>query len=546
VLSSNDHPALRRRVLVVVTVLALTAGLLWVVYPRLGVPATSREPMLDSPAVAPVTAPQDERPNIVLISSDDQRLDEMRFLPQVTELIGEQGLTFDEAITPHPLCCPARAELMTGQFAQNNGVRTNFPPQGGYESFDAAGHVGVYLSNAGYNTAFLGKHLNGYSKNAQRDPGWTHFNATSHGHADYVRFKQWNEDGIEDVKGHYTDYLAREAVDDVRTLSGYDAPFFLWVSHFAPHPARRRDTCGQSTCGKEPPRLSPRYQRMQQDTGELPQEAEIQEMTREVLSNPAFNEADVSDKQNLVRRQGTVSRQDVREAIRGRAGALASLDDAVVDLVTELDRLGELDNTYLVFVTDNGFQLGEHRWFGKTLPYEENLRTPMLVRGPGIEAGTRSDAPATLVDLVPTFLDIAGAEERSNRPVDGTSLLPLWRGEDLGPLHPGGVLIQGGPQKSETGLTGWLYRGVRTERYTCARFHDGFVELYDRERDPHQVESVAGDPAYAEVEAELARRTDLLSGCSGPLECSPDLGPVPDPVDRSTDGSTGGSTGGRR
>ncbi|MEH6775274.1 MAG: sulfatase-like hydrolase/transferase, partial [Cereibacter changlensis] len=112
-----------------------------------------------------------ERPNIILVSSDDQRLDEMPFLPEVERLIGEEGVTFDNAITPHPLCCPARAELMTGQLAQNNGVRGNFPPQGGYEAFDESQHIGVWLQEAGYTTAFLGKMLNGYSKHEGRDPG---------------------------------------------------------------------------------------------------------------------------------------------------------------------------------------------------------------------------------------------------------------------------------------------------------------------------------------------------------------------------------------
>ncbi len=125
-------------------------------------------------------------------------------------MLGEHGLTMAEAITPHPLCCPARAEILTGQMAQNNGVRTNFPPQGGYAAFDPSSTIGTDLSQAGYNTAFLGKPLNGYDKSDGRDPGWTIFNATSHGYADYYDFIQFEQDRKVEVEGYYTDYLARQ------------------------------------------------------------------------------------------------------------------------------------------------------------------------------------------------------------------------------------------------------------------------------------------------------------------------------------------------
>jgi N-acetylglucosamine-6-sulfatase len=467
-----------------------------------------------------------ERPNIILVSSDDQRLDEMQFLPEVERLIGDEGITFDNALTPHPLCCPARAELMTGQLAQNNGVRGNFPPQGGYQAFDESQHVGVWLQDAGYRTAFLGKMLNGYSYKDGRDPGWDIFDATSHGFADYYDFKQFDGDEVVDVEGYYTDYIGEKAVEYVDELSQDDEPFFMWVSHFAPHPSRRRDTCDKDTCGLEPPRSSPSALAEQERTGKTPHQDAADELARSIIESPAFNEEDVSDKQGLVARQPKMSEKTVVRTARGRASALSSLDDTVGPLVEELRAQGELDNTYLVFITDNGFQLGEHRWFGKILPYEESVRTPMLVRGPGIEPGTRTSATATIVDLVPTFLDIAGAEP--GLLTDGTSLLDLWQGLEEEELYPGGVLLQGGPYKPETGKTGWLYRGLRTDRYTYARYHDGVVELYDRDRDPEQVQSVAGRERYAAVEAELARRTTILSACRGAEECRQDFGPVPE------------------
>lgn len=490
--------------------------------------APDEEPLrVSATAQAPVEAPGDDRPNIVLFSTDDQRLDEMVFMPKTNELIGGQGLTFSEAITPHPLCCPARAELMTGQLAQNNGVRTNFPPQGGYAAFDNASTIGTDLSAAGYNTAFLGKMLNGYNLEYGRDPGWTLFNATSHGYADYYKFVQYDNGSVERVDGYYTDYLAQKAVDYVSQLSSYDAPFFMWVSHFAPHPAKGREGCDDPSCKNTPPKMSPGYRALSRLAGRLPHQVQARQVARDIIAKPSFNERDVSDKQGLVRKQKVVSPRKVVRLQQARAASLISVDDALARLVQQLEADGELDNTYIVFVTDNGYQLGEHRWFGKTLPYEENLRTPMLVRGPGVPTGATTDSISTIVDLVPTFLDIADAE--TDRVLDGVSLLPTWRGETEEPLHPGGVLIQGGAHKPETGPTGWLYRGVRTARYTYVRYHDGFVELYDRDTDPHQVQSVAGRPRYAPLQAELARRTRLLQDCAGPAACNRTFGPLPHP-----------------
>lgn len=475
------------------------------------------------------TAPEDDRPNIVLVITDDQRYDEMQFLPRTERLLGEAGLTATEAITPHPLCCPARAEMLTGQLAQNNGVQTNFAPQGGYDRLDTRHTLATWLQDAGYNTAFLGKHLNGYSQTDGRDPGWNIFNASSHGFSDYVDFHQYDNGRRVRVPGYYTDYVSQRTVDYAHELSRADAPFFLWVSHFAPHAARKTPDClAGETCTLRPPLLSPAQNLQRAVRGRTTTDDQAREFAEGIAAKPSYNERDVSDKQHLVRSKPRVPADQVTDFALGRAAALDGVDRSVDRLVAQLAEDGELDNTYLVFVTDNGYQLGEHRFWGKVLPYEENLRTPLLVRGPGVEAGTRTDRPMTLVDLAPTFLDIAGA--RADLTLDGVSMLDLWQGEKGEDPHRGGLLIQAGAYKSETGKRGWLYRGVRTERYTYARFFDGFAELYDRERDPYEVDSVAEDPAYAALRAELDRRTRLLQDCAGPQECNRDFGPLPAPA----------------
>ena len=527
-MSQTSPPVRLRRALPAVAVLLAIVSTLALAASTMSRSAPAEPPLTASAtAQAPVESPGDDRPNIVLFSTDDQRLDEMVFLPKTNELIGAAGLTFTEAITPHPLCCPARAEIMTGQLAQNNGVRTNFPPMGGYEAFDNTSTIGTDLSAAGYNTAFLGKPLNGYHYSYGRDPGWTLFNATSHGYADYYKFVQYDNGSVARIPGYYTDYLSEKSVQYAHQLSSYDAPFFMWVSHFGPHPAKGREGCHDASCKEGPPKMSPGYRAMTRLTGRLPHQVEAAAMAREIVAKPSFNERDRSDKPHVVAKQEPVEPRKVARMQQARAAALSSVDDALARLVQQLEEDGELDNTYIVFITDNGYTLGEHRWFGKTLAYEENLRTPMLVRGPGIAPGTTTPVISSIVDLPATFLDIAGA--RSDRVLDGVSMLDTWQGGTEA-LHPGGLLVQGGPYKPETGPRGWLYRGVRTARYTFLRHHDGFVELYDRSTDPFQMASVAGDPAYAAVRAELARRTRLLQDCAGPEACNRTFGPIPDPV----------------
>jgi len=247
-----------------------------------------------------------------------------------------------------------------------------------------------------------------------------------------------------------------------------------------------------------------------------------------LFGSTAFNEPDRRDKQHLIATAQPIARPYVEHLVRGRIAALRAVDLAVAGVVDQLAADGELANTYLMFLTDNGYLLGEHSYVGKILGYEPSIRTPLLVRGPGVRAGSVSGRTVTLVDLAPTWLDIAGAT--ADIAEDGVSLLPILRG-DLGSVpHPGGVLIQAGPQRLETGPRGWYFRGIRTRRYTYMRYQDGWIELYDRRRDPKQLSSVSGDPRYARILAMLAQRTRVLSRCNGPDACNRAFRPLPPPL----------------
>jgi arylsulfatase A-like enzyme len=205
-----------------------------------------------------------------------------------------------------------------------------------------------------------------------------------------------------------------------------------------------------------------------------------------------------------------------------RIQSLQSVDEAVARTVRVLRETGQLRNTVIVFTSDNGFLLGEHRWIGKDVPYEQSLQVPLVVRGPGLPRGvTRRDTVAT-VDLAPTFVDLADASPTV--PLDGRSLLPLARHRAATGWQD--LLIQNGPRLGEGDGVGWSYRGVRTRRYTYVEYARYGTELYDRRVDPHELTNVAGQPAYRDVQRELQRRAHALQNCAG-KSCRRDFGPLP-------------------
>ena len=193
---------------------------------------------------------------------------------------------------------------------------------------------------------------------------------------------------------------------------------------------------------------------------------------------------------------------------RWRVRSLQSLDEQVRRIVRTLRATGELSDTYVFFTSDNGYLLGEHRMHGKNLPYEESLKVPLLVRGPGLDGGAVRAAQYGLVDLAPTFLDIADASPGSrSRLMDGRSMLSTLRTGGGGYQD---YLIQAGTRDVP-----WWWRGVRSNRFVFVRYAYGFEELYDLRADPAQLTNVATDPAYAAVRSRFAARLDELAACSG-------------------------------
>lgn len=437
------------------------------------------------------------QPNIVFILADDMRADEFEYMPQTQQLLAEQGLTFEEAFVTHSLCCPSRASILRGQYTHNHQVLTNAKPEGGFEKFRSMGNedstIATWLKSGGYQTVLIGKYLNGYpdarENNTYVPPGWDEWYARLRG--DNYYGYELNENGTvvsygNDEQDYYTDVLAGKANDYVQRAAGDSSPFFMYLAPATPH-------------GPFTP--APRHEDAYEDV--------------QAPRSPSFNEADVSDKPEWVRdlpqlRSGDI--ENIDDAYRNRLRMLLSLDEMVAGLIEELQATGELENTYIFFTSDNGYDLGEHRLnLGKRTVYEEDVRVPLAVRGPGVPAGQAVEQLALNIDFAPTIAELAGVSTPEF--VDGRSLVPL-----LGGASPetwrSAFLIEhwsGGNGKQEQAPT---YSAIRTETYKYVEDDPGDRELYDLSSDPDELESLhaSADPTLIE---SLKARLEALKACAG-------------------------------
>jgi arylsulfatase A-like enzyme len=438
----------------------------------------------------PAAATADPRPNVVVVMTDDEAVGNQWVMAATNRLVGgAKGTTFAEAVVSYPLCCPSRATFLTGQYSHNHGVVSNQAPDGGYCALDPTDTLPVWLHEAGYATAQVGKYLNQYGRCRPPDvpPGWDDWFAwiSSPDNGSYFDYTV-DDDGEVVAFGHAeedysTDVFARHAVDVIRARAAAPEPFFLLFEPHAPHSVD--------------PVPAPRH------AGALDGVA--------LPTPPSFNEADVSDKPTFVSTLPLLDARDVadaRDAYERRLEALLAVDEAVAAIVGALRDTGELRDTVIVFTSDNGFLQGQHRIeAGKVHAYEESIRVPLLVRGGPFPAGATVSPLVANVDLAATIVELAGAVP--GHPLDGRSLVPI--ATDPGAGLGRQVLIESSPT-AEGG-----YRGVRTPRYAFVQYHDGQRELYDLDADPYQLENRAGDPAYAEAERRLAGALARLATCAG-------------------------------
>lgn len=440
------------------------------------------------------TAGPGKRPNVVVVMTDDQDAKSLRVMGAVKRQLQRKGTTFRSSFATFPLCCPSRATFLTGRYAHNHRVLSNTPPEGGFEAFRDKRTLATSLKRAGYRTGWVGKYLNGYG--ARRTgrpryipPGWDEWRAPVR-RPNRLYGYTLNENGrLRDYgskpRDYQTDVLARKATRFIRRSARRSRPFFLTVAPSAPH----SESGGLLKTGTRNPRPAPRHKdRFRQ--ARLPRP-------------PSFNEADVSDKPSFVRGRPRLDQEDRRKLTlryRGRLASLLAVDDAMARIVRELREARELDRTVIIFTSDNGFLLGEHRLRAKTALYEESVRVPLIVRGPGFRRGANSTQPTGNIDLAPTIFDLSGAKPPGV--VDGRSLLPLARDPSVGADRA--ILLENAKSTA-----------IRTRRFMYAEHAGAERELYDLVVDPFQLRSRHQDPAYRRAREELADRLGSLRDCSG-------------------------------
>jgi arylsulfatase A-like enzyme len=472
--------------------------------------------------VIPQPAAANARPNLVVVMTDDQTVEELAGMRHTRRLIAAQGVSFDRSYVSYPVCCPSRATYLTGQYAHNHGVMGLYPPTGGYGRFDKRNALPVWLQRSGYHTAHLGKFLNGYGDQQRADvpPGWSDWHAT----VDFSTYNMWgytiNHNGRMKTYGHrfdqdpalyQTDVLAKKAASIVKQRAGGARPLFLSVNFLAPHHESSN---------------------IQRRTGSLVRPAPRHRgafASSPVAHAASFNERDMSDKPRfLQRRTHRLSAAEIaaigRDA-RARRTALLAVDEGVARIVGALENSGELDNTYIVFTSDNGYMQGEHRVrSGKMLPYDPSTHVPLVIRGPGIPAGQVSSELVANTDLAPTLVELAGAT--AGKPVDGRSLLPYASNPALRSkraiLHETGGRRYAGPREQDESRNlrrplrrVMSYRAIRTQRWLYVRWHGGSRELYDLRRDPHQMNSRHAGRRHRRIRVKLSRKLRVLARCAG-------------------------------
>ncbi len=540
-------------------------------------------------ALAPGSSPAlSKRPNVVLIMTDDQRFDELAAMPNTRRLLKAQGTSFSNSFVTFPLCCPSRTTFMSGQMAHNHGIGGNFAPTGfhGLTTGQQRNLLPAWLQKAGYRTSHVGKYLNGYGDDGvlTKPPGWSDWHGTvdqtsydflntrirDNNKTNQIGSKNWigeimrlsgvvtrqeltrfaNFDNLSDPttlvgqilamrafndahggtygttsrKRYLVDELSNRAVNFVRSTRGSSKPFYLQYAPPAPH---REDLSEQVGYRGINPRVPPRYDKLVQGKS-APR------------TSPSFDEADISDKpaffqSKFTSRLGDIpangtfghpSLQMLDNYYKGRFGSLRAVDDGVKRIVDALRNAGKLNNTMIIFTSDNGWMMGEHRIVGdKFVPYEESIKVPLIIRGPGIPKNKTVDALVANTDLTSTVLRATRINPSPGRVQDGTSLIPVAKtGESVREYVPIEAtrdlfVLPGFPYEWDT-----PYFGVRTERYKYVKWVANATkgrpeeeEFYDLLNDPYELENLieSSDPAIQQIIDDLRAKAEALKTCAG-------------------------------
>jgi N-acetylglucosamine-6-sulfatase len=431
------------------------------------------------------------KPNFVFILADDMRRDDLAYMPKTLSLLEREGMSFSNAYVSNPLCCPARATIMRGQYAHNTGVWDNINgADGGWQGYKSNNgnnekdNLATRLHNdAGYRTALIGKYLNGYTNTTYKPPGWDKWFATSSLTHDYFNYDV-NDNGTIRHFGttdsaYLTDVLRRQTQSFIDTSVAKSKPFFAYVTPIAPHvPANPAPRDLHTYDGEKGPQLD------------------------------SFDEAEVKDKPPWIQSLPSLSSAQIAAIDKrheDRVETLQALDDLVEGVVNKLQSSGQLSNTYIVFTSDNGYHHGEHRIpKSKGRPYEEDIHMPLLIRGPGVAAGSSTDNLVLNTDYFPTFTELAGISTPSY--VDGRSLRPVLTGTATN--WRSAILLEAQPTQ-HAGETP-AYSGILTDSGSkYIEYEGGVREFYNLGADP------CGEPTN-NLEADPCELTNTYNSATPP------------------------------
>jgi arylsulfatase A-like enzyme len=476
----------------------------------------------------PAAAGAAKRHNVVVIMTDDQDFRSMAALPKTQRLIADRGTLFKTSVVSFPLCCPSRATYYTGQYAHNHDVKWNTFPTGGFYKLDGSETLPVWLQRAGYRTIHIGKYLNQTDEreglHTQVPKGWTDY----HGGVDPSTYDYYgmtiNDNGVLTTYGrtpadYSTTVYGNYAVKAIADARKAGKPFYMSLAPNAPHTI----AVASGATKEGPPAVPPPGYKGKYLTASLPR-------------YPNFDEDDISDKPTSIQQffPTHMTEQQISELqdhYRGRMSSLVGVDAMVVRVIKALKANGVYKNTDVLFTSDNGWILGEHRLRDpvsedgkasgvKYVPYEGSSHVPFMAAGPDFPKQTIKGVVVN-ADLAPTIAQIAGAQP--TLPQDGRSLVPVARKPSL--LAGRGVLLE--TFENPRGVQ--PYTSIRTQRYRYDVQQDGQEGFYDLKRDPWELTSVHNDERYAAIKAILKTKLAQLVDCKGKT-CQVNVGPLPAPA----------------
>ena len=423
-----------------------------------------------------------ERPNILLIVTDDQREHTLNVMPATRRLLEAKGVNYTEAYATSPLCCPSRASIMTGRYPHNHEVRRNEDS----ENLVQESTLQFYLQANAYQTGIVGKYLNSW-KESEVDPPyfdrWALIDDSDYDRV-YYNFLANVNGNLSFPGGYSTNFVENMSARFLRRFDEKDrVPWFLYVAPFASH---------------KPFDPAQRYRNA---------------WTPVWRGNPAAGETDRSDKPPWVQSR-QVRIVGGRSISRAQSRTLMSADDMVERIFKVLDRLKETRDTLAIFISDNGYLWGEHGLASKRFPYTQAVRVPLIVRWPGVlPEGTTNDSLVGNIDVAPTILEAAGIVPNPDHPMDGRSLFSGEPRRELLLEYFGSRIGADVPAWASTRSSTYQY----IEYYNATTGAADYTEYYDLVNDPWQLENLLGDsdptndPPTAVLSVDLQQARD----CSG-------------------------------